>query len=155
MMMKRESAHYYTAALLAALLLTSCGGESDNGVTAGVEDQAPVASMEGTSWELTGMVVLGGHVFTPDDPARYTLQFRSENRLTGQSDCNRFTANWHQQEGLHISDFSSTRSLCIAGSLHNFYTLYLRNANAVERDGASMILRTPDEEVRLIFREAV
>ena len=155
MKMKRKPVHYWTAALLAALVLTSCGGEGDGGAGAEVEEQASSASMEGTSWELTGMIVLGGHVFTPDDPARYTLQFRSDNRLTGQSDCNRFTANWNRQEGLSISDFSTTRSMCLAGSLHNFYTLYLRNANALERDGATMILRTPDEEVRLIFREAV
>lgn len=137
------------------LLFGSCGGESDGTPGESVDAAAvTAAAIEGTSWELVELVVLGGYVFTPEEASQYTLQFRSDNRLTGQSDCNTFTALWDYQEALAISDFSHTRSMCLSGSLHNFYVLYLGNVNALERDGAGLILRTPDEEVRLTFREA-
>lgn len=154
--MKSKAVIHLAGAAFAMLLLGSCGGDSGSG-TAGEQVDgaaATAAAIEGSSWELVELVVLGGYTFTPDDPTKYTLQFRSENRLTGQSDCNTFTAAWDYQERLGISEFSSTRSLCLSGSLHNFYVLYLRNANALERDGAELILRTPDEEVRLTFRDA-
>lgn len=128
--------------LLLAVLLAGC-------------DRTPDWSeLENTSWELVEMTVLGGFEFAPDDPGKYTLSFRPDNRLTGQSDCNTFTGVWNTTPNFSFTDVESTRSMCLSGSLHNFYVLYLSDVVAAEEQDDTLILRTTDAEVRLGFRKA-
>ena len=96
-----------------------------------------VINLENTNWQLRNMKVLGGFLFTPDDPSKYRLNFRSDNRLTGTSDCNTITGNYFQEEtGFRFDPFVSTRKLCPPGSLHNNLVLILKDINAIEfRDG--------------------
>lgn len=119
------------------------------------EDVDYAALLEDTSWELVDIVVLGGYVFEPEAPSDYTVRFRPENRLTGKSDCNTFTGNWQLADDLTINEFSSTRSMCIAGSLHNYFSLYLRDVVSMELEDESLMLRTTTEGVVMNFRAAV
>ena len=41
--------------------------------------QEDVTDLEGTNWQLLNMKVLGGYLFTPEDPSQYRLNFRSDN----------------------------------------------------------------------------
>ena len=76
--------------------------------------------LEGTNWQLVKLTVLGGYEFVPEDPSVYFLNFRSENRLTGNSDCNRITGTWFQEDfSLRFEPLGTTRRLCPPGSLHN------------------------------------
>lgn len=135
--------------LFIASLLTACGGEEGS---APVVDPSPqLSDIQGSSWQLQEITVLGGFTFTPEQSSDYTLHFESDNRLRGQSDCNTISGEWSVAESLQVSNFSSTRSLCVPGSLHNYYTLYLRNVNNMEWQGESLVLRTPDEGVGLRF----
>lgn len=99
--------------------------------------QDEVVDLENTNWQLLNMKVLGGFLFTPEDPSQYRLNFRSDNRLTGTSDCNTITGNYFQEEtGFRFDPFVSTRKLCSPGSLHNNLVLILKDVNAIEfRDG--------------------
>ena len=94
-------------------------------------------NLEDTNWQLLNMKVLGGFLFTPRDPSQYRLNFRSENRLTGTSDCNTITGSYFQESiGFRFDPFVSTRKLCPPGSLHNNLVLILKDANEIEfRDG--------------------
>ena len=136
----------------AALLLVAC--DNDSGVVSEPEPVDYTALLEDSSWELTEIVVLGGYVFEPETPSDYTLRFRTDGRLTGKSDCNTFTANWDVAENLTVSNYSPTRSMCIAVSLHNYYSLYLRDVVSMELEDQSLILRTTSEGVQLEFRPA-
>lgn len=99
--------------------------------------QEEAVDLENTNWQLLNMKVLGGFLFTPADPSQYRLNFRSDNRLTGTSDCNTITGNYFQEEsGFRFDPFVSTRKLCSPGSLHNNLVLILKDVNAIEfRDG--------------------
>lgn len=109
-------------------------------------------SLEGSNWQLVQLTALGGFVFTPDDPGKYVLNFRSENRLTGKSDCNQITGTWLQEDStLRFQPFSSSRSLCSPGSLHNNFVLYLRDVQVYELQSGKMLLRTNTDGVRLEF----
>lgn len=137
--------------LILPLTLAACdSGEVSETVSEEPADYAVL--LEGTSWELVNIVVLGGYVFEPETPGDYTVQFRSENRLTGKSDCNTLTGSWQVAEDLTISGLSSTRSMCIAGSLHNYFSLYLRDVVSMELEGESLTLRTTTEGVVLQFQ---
>ena len=82
MKIKTTSQFVLNTALLFSLLftLTAQGAEEE-------------INLEDTNWQLRNMKVLGGFLFTPDDPSKYRLNFRSDNRLTGTSDCNTITGN--------------------------------------------------------------
>jgi heat shock protein HslJ len=128
-------------------LLVACG-PSEEGESSGQEEE--ITTLEGTRWQLVQINTTGDFVFTPDDGSKYTLQFRTENRLTGVSDCNRLTGNWNQQDAeLSFDPFSSTRSLCLPGSLHNHFMSNLINVNAYETTGGHLLLSTTIPEISL------
>lgn len=143
------------AVLGTALLLTACGSEEQGAAEEAVPATPDYSTLEGSTWELDELVALGGFVFEPDDSAKYTLNFRSDNRLTGKSDCNTYTANWNAEQGFAITDFSSSRSLCIAGSLHNYYQLYMRDVTSLQQQNDALVLGTSTDEVRLSFHRQV
>ena len=110
-------------------------------------------SLEGSNWQLSKLTVLGGHVFTPDDPDRYVLNFRSENRLTGRSDCNQISGIWHLDGSLlHFKPFLTSRNLCSPGSLHNNLVLYLGDVVSHQVDGNLLVLTTTTEGVSLEYK---
>ena len=113
-----------------------------------------VIELEGSNWQLLNMKVLGGFLFTPADPSQYRLNFRSENRLTGTSDCNTITGSYFQ-DGLdfRFDPFVSTRKLCAPGSLHNNLVLILKDINAIEFRNGRMYMTNGYEGVELEFEE--
>ena len=109
-------------------------------------------ALEGTNWQLRNMKVLGGFLFTPDDPSLYRLNFRTENRLTGTSDCNTITGSYFQEStGFRFDPFVSTRKLCPPGSLHNNLVLILKDVNAIEFRDGKMYMTNGYEGVELEF----
>ena len=110
------------------------------------------ATLEGSNWQLVKITVAGGYEFIPADRGKYVLNFRSENRLTGTSDCNQITGAWQQQGAtLRFDPFSASRSLCSPGSLHNTLVLNLRSVQAMTTREGHLILTTNTEGVELEF----
>lgn len=119
---------------------------------AGAEEE--VIDLEDTNWQLLSMKVLGGFLFTPEDPSQYRLNFRSDNRLTGTSDCNTITGYYFQEDsGFRFDPFVTTRKLCAPGSLHNNLALILKDVNAVEFRGGKMYMTNGYDGVELEFEE--
>ncbi len=149
-------ARFMLLASLSGLLLSSCGNEGGSESVAGSEAESEAVStieLENTRWQLVELIALGGHSFIPDDPAGYTLIFRPEGRVTGKSDCNTFTAQWAVSDNaIAITGYSSTRSLCIRGSLHNYYSLYLRDVTEVSAEANELAIVTSTPDVKLTFR---
>ena len=132
--------------LVSLLVAASNGFAAQENVTEGA------LSLEGSNWQLVQVTVLGGFVFVPDDHSKYVLNFRSGNRLTGTSDCNRISGSWLVNgTELHFDPFATTRSLCVAGSLHNNLVLYLKDVNAYSMRDGHLILTTPTEGVEIEF----
>jgi len=111
-------------------------------------------TLEDTNWQLLNMKVLGGFLFTPDDPSQYRLNFRSENRLTGTSDCNTITGSYFQEStDFRFDPFISTRKLCPPGSLHNNLVLILKDVNVIEFRGGKMYMTNGYNGVELEFEK--
>ena len=109
-------------------------------------------ALEGTNWQLQNMKVLGGFLFTPEDPSLYRLNFRTENRLTGTSDCNSISGYYFQEStGFRFEPFVTTRKLCSPGSLHNNLVLILKDVNAIEFRGGKMYMTNGHDGVELEF----
>ena len=111
-----------------------------------------VPALEGTNWQLIEMTVLGGYKFSPAEPGKYVLNFRTDNRLTGTSDCNDIGGSWYQEgSSLRFDPLGVSRKLCVTGSLHNNFALVLRDVQEIESVGERLLLKTSTEGVMLEF----
>lgn len=134
--------------LIVFMAACSPAGEEDEGN----DVVSQLIPLEGSNWQLVQLTVLGGFVFVPPDPSKYVLNFRSENRLSGTSDCNSITGSWQQENTeLHFEPYSSTRSLCAPGSLHSYLDLYLHEVAAHSFRDGHLVLTTPTEGVEIEF----
>ncbi len=128
-----------------------CAGLILNTIAAAV-NAAETASLEGTNWQLIRMVVLGGYVFEPEEPSKYYINFRSDNRLTGSSDCNEIGGAWFQdQQALKFEPFATSRRLCEPGSLHNNFALLMRDVQSVEIGEGKLLMKTSTDGLILEF----
>ena len=145
-MIKTALARLKFATLVAAISLCSSISYAADLATSAAD------SLEGSNWQLVRMTVLGGYVFTPDEPAKYVLNFRSDGRLTGTSDYNDVGGLWIQEDyALRFEPFNTSRKLCAPGSLHNNLALYLRNTKAFQIVNSNILLSTATEGVVLEF----
>jgi len=136
---------------LLATVLAACGPSQDSTE----QDTPPAAAvaLEGSNWQLVQLTVPGGYVFTPEESGDYVLNFRSENRLTGTSDCNRISGSWLQDgTSLRFEPFGITRSMCPPPSIHNYLSLYLRDVTALSVDNGHLVLTTSTEGVRMEYQ---
>lgn len=101
------------AALLMVLLITcACGAGTPN---------SPQAGLGGTSWQLVKFQSGDGKSLTPDDKAKYTITFGTDNRVSARVDCNRGAGTWKTSGAnqLEFGPLALTRAMCPPGSLHD------------------------------------
>jgi len=76
--------------------------------------------LEGTTWQLVTFRGGDDRTLTPDDRAKYTLEFAAGGRLAARLDCNRGRATWSTDgAALTLGPLATTRAKCPAGSLHD------------------------------------
>jgi para-nitrobenzyl esterase len=82
---------------------------------------APTPGLAGTSWQLVRFEGGDDTVLTPDDKAKYTLQFEGEGRVSVRFDCNRGRGTWTSAAPgqLEFGPVALTRAMCPPGSLHD------------------------------------
>lgn len=75
--------------------------------------------LTGTDWQLVQIMSMDDSVYTPDNPARYTLSFQPEGQLQVQADCNRGQGSWTftPPSKLEFGPLALTRMLCPPQSL--------------------------------------
>jgi para-nitrobenzyl esterase len=97
------------ASLAAALLLAACATSTD-----------PV-SLGGTAWQLVKFRGSGGRTITPDDPAKYTIEFLADGAVAMRIDCNRARGSWKSSapSRLEFGPMAVTRVECPPGSLYD------------------------------------
>jgi heat shock protein HslJ len=77
--------------------------------------------LDGTSWQLVKFQGSDDRTLTPDDGAKYTIEFGGDGRLTARIDCNRGRGTWKAADAsqLQLGPLALTRALCPPGSLHD------------------------------------
>jgi heat shock protein HslJ len=82
---------------------------------------SPSAGLAGTSWRLVKFQGGDDTTLTPEDRARYTIEFDAAGRLTARIDCNRGRGTWKSSGANQIAfgPLALTRAKCPAGSLHD------------------------------------
>ena len=85
--------------------------------------EAPSSDLAGSSWQLVRFEAADGTILTPDDRAKYTVEFKSGGAVEVRIDCNRGHGNW-QSSGpspnqLQFTPLALTRSVCSPAALLN------------------------------------
>ena len=96
------------------LLLAGCGAF-------GPTPPQSATPLGGTSWQLVKFQGSDDTTLTPDDPAKYTIQFGADGGLSARIDCNRGRGTWKSSgpSQLQLGPLALTRAMCPPGSLHD------------------------------------
>ena len=89
--------------------------------TARSQASLPSPRLEGTSWQLVKFQGSDDTTLTPDDGAKYTIEFGAGGRLTARVDCNRGYGAWKSSGAnqLEFGPLALTRAKCPPESLHD------------------------------------
>ena len=96
------------------------------------------AGLAGTSWQLVKFEGSDDTVRTPDDRAKYTIDFGADGRLAARVDCNRGRGTWKSggPSRIELGPLALTRAKCASGSLHDQIVKQWGNIRSyVIRDG--------------------
>ena len=84
--------------------------------------QTPTSvNLQGTGWQLVRFQGSDGSTLTPDDKAKYTIEFAADAALTARIDCNRGRGTWKSSgpNQIQFGPLALTRAQCPPGSLHD------------------------------------
>ena len=78
-------------------------------------------ALQGTAWRLVRFQGSDDTTLTPDDKAKYTIEFGVGGRLTARIDCNQGRGTWKSSASsqLEFGPLALTRAKCPDGSLHD------------------------------------
>ena len=107
---------------------------------AGSQPSTATASpgLAGTSWQLVKFQGGDDTTLTPDDRAKYTIEFADGGQLTARIDCNHGRGTWKSTgpSQIEFGPLALTRAQCPAGSLHDQIVRQWGNIRSyVIRDG--------------------
>jgi para-nitrobenzyl esterase len=111
--------------LLSLVVLAWFTGACQTASPAAAGAQAPRPStspaLEGTSWQLVAFQGGDDTTLTPDERAKYTIEFGSRGQLTARLDCNRGRGTWTSSgpSQIQFGPLILMRAACPAGSLHD------------------------------------
>jgi para-nitrobenzyl esterase len=112
--------------ILLSLALAACSGTppadrpAADTPAAVTPTRADTVGLVGPVWRLVEFRGGDGTRLTPDDPAKYTLEFKSDGSLLARIDCNRGRGTWKSTgPGLELGPLALTRAACPPGSLHD------------------------------------
>ena len=112
--------------------------------------------LENTSWQLVEIRSSSGTVQVPDNPENYLLRFRLNGRAQISADCNEAGATWdHEGNSLRFTELVTTRKLCVAPSLFNFYIMHLQNTQQARLNNERLTLSTENRVAELLFEPYV
>jgi heat shock protein HslJ len=127
-------------AALVGLSLVSCS----DGVT-GPSD------VVGGVWRLSSMRLAGAtSSFVPDDPARYTVEFKSDGTIGVRADCNSCGGSYALSgDQLTVPGMACTLVLCATPQGGEFANL-IEGVSTLDKDGeATLTLASPDGTITL------
>jgi heat shock protein HslJ len=99
----------------------------------------------GKTWAWVGTDAGGARRNAPGEPARYTITLEPTGRATLRLDCNRGSAQWHQDGGrLVFSPIAATKMMCPRGSLDVAFASDLTQVEAWRVDAGALVLTGRD-----------
>ncbi len=109
------------ASITAAVLLATCLPLGAPSAFAQTPAQTATPTLDGTSWRLVKFQGSDETTLTPDDKAKYTIEFGADGNVSARIDCNRGRGTWTSSgpSQLRFGPLALTRAMCPPGSLHD------------------------------------
>ena len=97
-----------------------CFGEMNSGYSRYTRSQDNKELVD-TSWQLVKFQGGDDQTLTPDDRAKYTINFKTGGRVSLRVDCNRGSGTWRSAgpNQVEFGQLALTRAMCPPGSLHD------------------------------------
>lgn len=115
---------------------------ASEGLTLQLQEGQPIL-LDHSRWQLRELSTREGERIVLNDPAEYTLEFSEDGRLSGQADCNRFTAGYFTVgTSLYLTPVAATRAMCPEDSLSDRYLQAVNRADS---------FRLQDRELHLSY----
>lgn len=110
-----------TPVATSAPVTTASATSASEPASPAAQNQSGSNELAGTSWQLIKLQTGDETTHVPDDPAKYTITFGSNGRVTARVDCNRGSSTWKAGPGneLRFGSWSRTSAKCPSGSLHD------------------------------------
>jgi heat shock protein HslJ len=116
----------------------------------------PEVGLPPVVWQLIAIAPPGGPAVVPDDPAKYTVQFRPDGRVAVRADCNLGQGSYTVGGGsLTIGPIATTRVACPQGSLFDDYVSSLGKVASFAYDGAALVLTLEADAGSMRFAPAL
>lgn len=104
------------------------------GILVGCSSSPPVrlAGIGNTSWQFVKFQGGNGAVLTPDDKAKYTLDFKNDGNVSVRFDCNKGRGTWilAGPNEVRFGPLALTRAACPPGSLHDHFVKQWANVRS-------------------------
>jgi heat shock protein HslJ len=129
-----------TLVCLAVLPAVSCG----DGVTGPSE-------VVGGTWRLQSMRLAGStSTFVPDDPSRFSVEFKSEGLIGVRADCNSCGGSYSLSGSqLTVPGMACTLALCATPQGGEFANL-IDGVSTIDRSDGTLQIASPDGTITLI-----
>ena len=117
------------ATLVVAIAIVIAGGMISTGCSSDNDADAALY----TIWQLHEFVLDDGTTVPVDDPAKYTLELRTDGTASIKSDCNSCSGSFSADEDtLTFGPLACTLAMCAPGSFDNQYQMALSSASDYE-----------------------
>jgi heat shock protein HslJ len=129
----------------AALMAESSQPATANGVPEVKQSKGTHGrKLAGTSWRLVKIMSMDDSVHEPDDPSKYTLDFRADGTAAILADCNRGTGTWTSASAaqLQFGPIAATKALCPPGSLSEWYLAQFQWVRSYVMENGHLYLAT-------------
>lgn len=112
---------------------------------AAAQPSAP-SPLDNTTWQLVKFQSGRGPAITPDDPAKYVVQFGRGGEVTVRIDCNRGRGKWTLSAGnrLQLGPLALTRAKCPYGSLHDTVVTHWTDVHSLTLKDGHLVLSLRD-----------
>jgi heat shock protein HslJ len=100
-------------------------------------------------WKLESMELAGAAPFVPDDPDRFTVEFRADGQLTVVADCNQCGGTYSVSDGaLTVPPLACTLIACPGLEGSQFASL-IDGTSSIESDGDELEIESSDGTLSL------
>jgi heat shock protein HslJ len=116
---------------------------------AGCNDVTQPSDLMGGTWRLAELRTAAGTA-VPPDPARYTVVFGDDERISVRADCNTCGGGYTLSGNtLTVSVLACTRVACPAGSLEQPFLEVLMDTSTVDVDGDRLTISSDEGRLDL------
>lgn len=107
-----------------------------------VHVSAQTQGLANTSWRLAAIHNRDGTTVQPDDPAKYTLEFKGDGTLVAQLNCNRGSGTWKSPSPgqLQLGPMAVTTAACLPPSLDTRMAMDLAAVHSYVIEGGHLHL---------------